>query len=284
MAKIGLVLEGGGMRGAYTAGCLAWFIENGYEFDVVVGISSGALYGSMFALGKRDTLEIASTDKASHWRNSGLGSILFEGQVVGYDYMFDTILNEVDFPLDKIKDVRCEYYAGVYDLSQQDTIWIDKNHIDPQGKFIKAACTLPIMGRAVRINGKKYMDGGITTMIPVTQSIEHGCDYHVVVSTKPESYVRKPQKRITYWAMRLIYRKYPKLIESFEARTEKYYEERALIDSLIAEKKAVNLFPSIELGVNRFGGTKEQHRTLFELAYKDCESRRETIDAIYHSK
>ncbi len=197
--------------------------------------------------------------------------------------MFDTILNEVDFPLDKIKDVRCEYYAGVYDLSQQDTIWIDKNHIDPQGKFIKAACTLPIMGRAVRINGKKYMDGGITTMIPVSRSIEYGCTKHMIITTKSKDYVRKPQGFFMRLLLNTVYRKYPKLIQDFENRVNVYYDERKQIDELVAAGDAVYMYPSKELGVSRYSGTKEQFTELFEIAQADCEARRDEIEKLYHS-
>lgn len=279
--KISLVLEGGGMRGAYTAGCLSWLLDNKYEFDLVIGISSGSLYGSIFAMGYKETLHMLAIERSLDKENSGLCSVLREGQVVGYDYMFGTILKEVPYSVAKLREFKGEYYAGVYDLEKQDTIWISKDEMDDDALFIKAACTLPIMGRMVKIDGRKYMDGGITTMIPVEKSIELGATRHVVVSTKSANFVRKPQKRITYWAMRLVYRKFPKLIESFEARTEKYYEERELIDSLVAEKKAVNLFPSKELGVSRLGGTKEQYEELFALAYSDCEARKDDLDALF---
>ncbi|HZJ87019.1 MAG TPA: patatin family protein [Erysipelothrix sp.] len=283
MKKLGLVLEGGGMRGAYTAGCLAWMLENGYKADVVVGISSGSLYGAMYALNIPETMKKISIEKAASPRNSGILPIFLEGQVVGYNYMFDTVFDEVQMPMDKISDFEGEFFAGVYDLEAQDTIWISKDEMDDRGRYIKAACTLPVMGRAVKIDGKKYMDGGITTMIPLEKSIAEGCDAHIVVSTKSAEFVRKPQKRITYRFMRWFYRRYPKLIESFEARTEKYYEERELIESLEAKEKAINLYPSKEVGVGRFGGSLEQYQELWDLAFKDCEARRDEIDKIYHS-
>ena len=83
MKKLGLVLEGGGMRGAYTAGCLAWMLENGYKADVVVGISSGSLYGAMYALNIPETMKKISIEKAASPRNSGILPIFLEGQVVG---------------------------------------------------------------------------------------------------------------------------------------------------------------------------------------------------------
>src|SRR5690554_1139764 len=281
--KIGLVLEGGGMRGAYTAGVMSWLVENEFDFDVTLGISSGALYGAMYALRlDKKTMHLASTEKAAHFRNSGLGALLFEGQIIGYNHMFDTIFEEVGLPIWDIDKIKGEYYAGVYDLQAQDIIWIPNTEMKPYGReYIKAACTLPVMGRAVKIEGKKYMDGGITTMIPVEKSMDLGCEYHLVVSTKSPTFIRKPQKRLTYRAMRLIYRKYPRLIESFEARTEKYYQEVELIDQLVDQKKAVKINPSVEMGVDRFGGTLEQYEALFKLAYEDCESKRSDIISLF---
>ena len=279
--KIGLVLEGGGMRGAYTAGVMSWFIENGYDFDLVAGISSGSVYGAMYSLRKPEALYVTSTEKAAHPRNSGLSAILHDGQVVGYDYMFDVSFKEVDFPIEDLHTIDHEYYAGVYDLEAQETIWVSKDDMDPEGRFIKAACTLPVMGRIVKINGKKYMDGGITTMIPIEFSMDKGCDYHVVVSTKADTFVRKPQKRITYWVMRWIYRKYPKMIESFEARTERYYEELDIVHGLIEKGNALKINPSVEMGVGRFGGNLEQYKALFALAYKDCEAKKDALDALF---
>ncbi len=283
MAKIGLVLEGGGMRGAYTAGVMSWLIENNFEFDVTLGISSGALYGVMFALGiDKETFYNVSTKEAAHWRNSGLGAILFERQIIGYDYMFDTIFSKVGIPVNDIDKIKGEYFAGVYDMDAQDTVWKSKHELPPYGReYIKAACTLPVMGRSVKIEGKTYMDGGITTMIPLEESINQGCEYHVVVSTKSPDFVRKPQKSLTYKVMRIIYRKFPKLIESFEGRTQRYYEEVKMVDQLVQDHKAVKINPSVEMGVGRFGGNIEQYDALFKLAYEDCESKRNDLESLF---
>ena len=50
MSKTGLVLEGGGMRGAYTAGVLSWLIDQGIEMDYGVGISAGAMNLCSYAM------------------------------------------------------------------------------------------------------------------------------------------------------------------------------------------------------------------------------------------
>ncbi len=282
--RIGLVLEGGGMRGAYTAGVLAWFLDNDFEFDYIVGISSGALYGTMFALNKKETLKKASIDYATDKKNVGFRSLLTEGTLVAYDYMFDTLSEQVDYPLEKLDQVKADIDVGVYDYEQQKTVWVDAKEVAKRPDYVKAACTLPVFGKPVKIEGTAYMDGGITTMIPVEKSLEKGCDKHVIVTTKSQNYVRKPQGFLEKHFLRLKYRKKPKLVQAFEERRDVYYEERALIDDLVAKEKAVYLYPSEELGVGRFSGTYEQFDALFELAYRDCEARKEELLKLYQSE
>lgn len=282
--KIGLVLEGGGMRGAYTAGVLAWFLDNDFKFDYIVGISSGALYGSMFAMGKKETLKDASIYYATDKKNVGLRSLFTEGTLVAYDYMFDTLSTKLDYPLEEMDQIDMDMDVGVYDYDKQETVWVDQKAVAKYPDYIKAACTLPIFGKPVTIEGVPYMDGGITTMIPVTKSLEKGCDKHVIVTTKSQNYVRKPQGFLEKHFLRLRYRNKPALVEAFENRRDVYYEERDLINSLVTEKKAVYLYPSEELGVGRFSGTHEQFQALFDLAYKDCEARKEALYKLYQSE
>lgn len=277
MEKIGLVLEGGGLRGAYTAGVLAWFIDNDVHFDYVVGISSGALYGSMYAMGKKESMKKTALEVSTHWRNIGLGPLFFERTFIGYNYLFDTLQNGLDYPIKQMNEVETEVEIGVYDIEAEKTIWVNQDGIAKNPDFVKAACTLPIVGRSVLINGKKYMDGGVTTMIPLHKSIEKGCTKHVVVTTKSADFVREDQGFLQKHALRFLYRKSPRLIEDFEARKEVYYQERAKIDELVDKRQAVYLYPSKELGVSRFGGDKEKFVNLYNLAYADCEQRKESL-------
>lgn len=277
MEKKGLVLEGGGMRGAYTAGVLAWFLDHDIEFDYIVGISSGALYGTMYAMNKKEAMRETSTDIATRPKNTGLGALLNEGTLVGYDYMFATAKEELDYPLDQMDTVKSKVEIGVYDMENEETIWVDQHEIADNPDFVKAACTLPIVGRSVKINGKKYMDGGVTTMIPLEKSIEENCTKHVVVTTKSQDFVRKEQNFFQKWLLRFVYRKSPQLVKDFESRRDVYYEERAHIDRLVDEGKAMYMYPSQELGVSRFGGDREKFLNLYNLAYEDCERRKEEL-------
>lgn len=283
MNKLGLVLEGGGMRGAYTAGVLNWFLKHEIKFDYVVGISSGALYGSMFTLDKPETLKKSSVDLATDKGNVGWRPLFKEGTIVGYDHMFETVSKQLDYPLEEIDQISETLEIGVYDIAGEKTIWVNQDEIAKHPEFVKAACTLPVFGKAVNIEGKKYMDGGITTMIPLEKSVEHGCTHHIVVTTKSSDYVRKEQKFLEKHFLRFFYRKSPQLVKDFEQRRRVYYEERALIDEFVAKEKAIYLYPTEEVGVSRFGGDLEKFQALYNLAWKDCEANKENLLSFYHN-
>ena len=284
MGKIGLVLEGGGMRGAYTAGVLDWLIEHEMMFDYVVGISSGALYSGMYVLQKRDALYEAAVNIAADKRNVGWQAIKSEKTIVGYDFLYHAITETLDYSTDDLATVAIKNDIGVYDIEAQKTIWVDQKQVAKNPKFIQAACTLPIFGRKVRIDGRDYMDGGVTTMIPIAQSVAEGCSKHLVVTTKSMDFVRKPQGFLQRNLLRFLYRKYPKLVEDFENRTDVYYQERAEIEALVDEKKAMYLHPSREVGVSRFGGSQEQFDDLFKMAHADCDLIHDELLAFFQSE
>ena len=127
------------------------------------------------------------------------------------------------------------------------------------------------------------MDGGVTTMIPVDQSIAKGCEKHFIVTTKSADFVRKPQGFLQRNLLRFLYRKHPKLVQDFESRTDVYYEERAVIDELVESKKAMTVHPSREVGVSRFGGSKEQFDELFKMAHADCDAIHDDLLAFFQS-
>lgn len=283
MGKIGLVLEGGGMRGAYTAGVLDWLIEHDMMFDYVVGISSGALYAGMYVVKQREALYKASVQVAADKRNVGLQAIKNEKTIVGYEFLYKTITEDLDYPISELGNQGIECDIGVYDIDAEETVWIDQHQVAKEPRFIQAACTLPIVGSKVTINGRDYMDGGITTMIPVDKSIAKGCEKHFVITTKSADFVRKPQGFFQKHLLRFVYRKHPKLIADFEDRTEVYYQERDTIKQLVDEKKAMTLHPSKEVGVSRFGGSQEQFQELFDMAHADCDAIHDELLEFFQS-
>lgn len=273
-----LVLEGGGLRGAYTAGVLAWFLDNQIKIDYIVGISSGAQYLCNYLIGDAKELKEVSVKWAGAYFEKGLKPLLREGNLVGYDKLFDEVLLKIA-PLDLavLKAAKIKGEFAVYDLAAGTTTWIKAQDLDPELRLLKAACTLPGFSKAVDYQGAKLIDGGVTTMIPIDQSLKNGIDKHIVISTKTNDYVRKPISKMTRLILWVFYHKYPKLRADLKLRAPRYYQEKAQVDALVNQGLALKINPSYDTGISRFGGDLEKLEELFNLGYQDAEHLRKEI-------
>ncbi len=282
--KTSLVLEGGGMRGAYTAGCLAWLIDNNISFDTAFGISTGAVHLCSFLCGSTDYLYTLSTDLIADKLIVGIKPLLREGCIVGYGYLFDHILPEIKhFDIDKAKASKTNAYFGVYDIDK-GTTYIDIKDLDPKMDLLKASCTLPVIGKAVKYEGKRYLDGGITKMIPIEAAIDKGADNYLVITTKPKDFVRKPATALEKILMRLIYLRHPNISKDYAVRHINYQKQIDIINDLVKKDKAVYIYPSKTIPVKRMSGDKADLRTLYDLGYKDMEANKEVLLAKFSHK
>ena len=285
MVKKGLVIEGGGLRGAYTAGALTWLLDNDIKFDYGVGISIGALYLSAYMSQNKSLLKEYSINLAGRKDNVGLKPLIKEKTLVGYNNLFRQVVeNPYHIDIDVLNANPVHSEIGVYDLNLCETVWISNDQIDAKSLFIKAACTLPMFGHKVNVNGIDYLDGGITTMIPVDRSIKCGNKYHFVITTKPKDYVRKPYGKLVLWLFKIVYRKYPKLAKDIALRYKVYYDELNKINELVRKGEAIHVYPSGENGVTRFGGSVGQLQELFDLGYSDMENKKAEIIAFMNKE
>jgi len=278
MGKLGLVLEGGGMRGAYTAGCLAWMIENGIVTDYGIGISMGALHLCTYFLQDTQMLHKTSVDYMSNKNIIGIRPLLREGRYVGYDYTFEELLKkDLHYDVTPLREKKIDLEMGLYDMEECKTVFFNSQNLDDDLQMIKAACVLPIAGHIQTFKGRQYLDGGITVMIPIERAIEQGCDRNIVIVTKPEGYVRKAAGAFMRWFMKFNYPKHPKMVHDYTHRHENYNRQMGIIADEVSKGKAVLIRPSQTIDVKRFSGDPENLQRLYELGLHDMESRKEEI-------
>ncbi len=278
--KVSLVLEGGGMRGAYTAGCLAWLIDNNIEFDAHYGISTGALHMCSYLLKNKEYLHELSTKYIADKSAIGFRSLFREGRIVSYDHLFNVVLEKkVGYDFKAVSEIKKNAKVGLYDMDLGKTVYYP---IEEVGKDeLKAACSLPIIGKVVESKGRKFLDGGITEMIPITPSIYDANDRHLVITTKPGDYVRKPAKKIVVDYMRLCYPECPEISDDYNIRHLNYVKQINLIKELVDRKDAVYMYPSETVKVSRLSGNPETLNRLYELGYSDMEKKKEEINALF---
>lgn len=278
MERIGLVLEGGGVRGAYTAGCLEWLYDNNIHFDYSVGISSGAVYLSCFLMGQPQIAKNMSTQYACDPNMTGFGALRHCGYYVDYEMIFTKYLRGVEhMSCQPLIDANPDMEVGAYDLDLGRTVWFRPKEMDPDLELLRGTCALPVASAIVNFRGCKLLDGGITKMIPIERAIEQGCTKAMVITTKPADFVRKPASKFIRFLMKRIYKDYPQVEKDYQVRHINYYKQINLIKDMVNEKKALLMYPSETVKVNRFKGDHEKTLQLYNVGYNDMEKRKDEI-------
>lgn len=278
MEKIGLVLEGGGVRGAYTAGALSWLKDNSISFDYSVGISSGAVYLTCFLADNMQAARMMSTKYAAGPECVGYQAFLKEGHYVAYKYIFDKCLKEKEhLTMAPIREKKPEMEVGAYDLGEGKTCWFGPEDLDDDLVLLRGTCALPLASAVVEYKGRRLLDGGITKMVPIERAQEKGCTKFMVITTKPRDYVRKPAAPIVEFLMGIVYKECPQAAKDYHVRHLNYNHQMDIVRSLADENKAILCCPSRTIKVSRWKGDEEKCKELYQLGYDDMEARREEI-------
>lgn len=273
--KIALVLEGGGLRGAYTAGAISWLNKNNIEISSAYGISTGAWHLCGYLHNNPELEKELSTKYISDKKYMGIKSF-FKGEgVFSFKSLLKDLTDKTSFNLDSIKDTNVNAFIGLYNLSKGKTLYYSVKDINMN--HMVAACSLPLLSRVVKIDGEEFLDGGITKMIPIEKAVEDNNDAFIVITTKPGNFIRKPSNKFVVWLMKLVYHKCKSIGNDYEVRDRNYYDQISLIKKLEGENKAVYRFPSKPSNVTRLKGSEEELIDLYNLGYSDMESIKDKI-------
>ncbi len=275
--KIGLVVEGGGMKCAYSAGVLDRFIDDGITFDYVIGVSAGSANAVSYMAHQRARTLRFYADHIHEPGYFGIGSWLKTGNLFGLQYIYGDLTNEGGGdPLDyeAFMENPAEFEAVATDALTGKPRYFGKDYIKPTDyRVIMASCALPAACKPVSLDGGLYYDGGVSDSIPVARALAKGCDKLVVALTKNRDYVKKPE------GMRFLYsalcRKYPKTIEALDNRHVMYRACQKLTYDLEAEGTAFVFAPSEHFSIGTFTMDEDDNRNLYEMGIRDYDARRE---------
>ncbi|NLW78247.1 MAG: patatin family protein [Ruminococcaceae bacterium] len=255
--KIGIVCEGGGMRGVFTAGVLQAFMESGFMADELVGVSAGASNGVSYVSGQQGRGYRTNVDYAGDKRYASFQSFRQTGSFFGMDFIFGEIPDTLDpFNFETFAASPCDFYAGATDMETGQAVFFGKDDVQPGLHVIRASCSMPLLSPIVEYNGRKYLDGGISAPIPIDKALNDGCDKLLVVLTRERGYRKKPQRIQLLYHNK--YHQYPNFVRTMNLRHLVYNHTLERLARLETSGRAIIIAPPQPLPVDRMGKDRDK--------------------------
>ncbi len=273
--KIGLVLEGGAMRGMYTAGVLDVLMENNIEADNIIGVSAGVLFGVNY-LSKQKGRAIRYNKKfIKDKRYMGMYPLLKTGNIVDKDFTFYEIPYKLDvFDDETFKSSKAEFYATVTNVETGEAEYLKLDSVLEQMEILRATSAMPYVSNFVEYKGKMYLDGAIADSIPVDKCKEMGCDKIIVVLTRTIDY-RKSDAESKFASMK--YNEHPNLVKAIEKRHEMYNNTVEKIIDLENKKEIFVIRPSRNLHIKRIEKDVDKLQEMYDLGVEDTQNKMEEL-------
>ena len=259
----GLVLEGGAMRGLFTAGVIDVLMENGIEFPAFVGVSAGAAFGCNYKSRQIGRALRYNKRFCRDPRYCSFRSLFKTGDVFGAQFCYHEVPNTLDtFDVKAFDENPMALYLVASDVETGTPFYKKIDHADDTAyEWIRASASMPIVSRVVELDGKKFLDGGVTDSIPLA-FMERQYDRNVVVLTRPRDYQKQPASKL--WLYRLTLRKYPNMLRAVRERHLMYNEQRAHVFAQEKAGKAFVICPDKPLEVGRMEHDPEQLQKAYD--------------------
>lgn len=269
---LGLVLEGGGMRGLFTAGVLDELMEQGldYSFQGAVGVSAGACFGVNMKSGQQGRALRYNIKMCGNPNYISVRSLLTTGNLINADFCYHVVPTQIDvFDGEAFARHPMKFHLVCTDCLTGQPIYHEIDHVDYDVlEWIRASASLPMVSRPVALDGHTMLDGGISDSIPLRYFQQQGYDRNIVILTQPLGYRKKPYGAL--WLTKLLLRRYPKVVECMKHRHEMY---NAQLDYVMEQAKAGNtliIAPPETLPIGRVEQKPEKLRLITRLGREAC--------------
>ena len=262
--KKGLILEGGAMRGMFTAGVLDVMMENGIEFDGAIGVSAGAAFGCNYKSKQIGRTLRYNVRFCKDPRYCGIRSLIKTGNLYNRDFCYKEVPLKYDiFDFETYKNNPMEFYVVCTDINTGKPVYKKCDDFDNENfEWIRASASMPIVSTVVEIDGYSLLDGGISDSIPIRYFESIGYDRNIVILTQPRGY-RKNKIRLLP-AIKAVTRKYPMVSKALENRHNDYNNSVDYIYQKEKEGKLLVIAPYEKLQAGKI----EHNPTKLERAYE----------------
>jgi len=271
--KKGLIMEGGAMRGLFTAGVTDVLMENNIEFDGAIGVSAGAAFGCNVKSKQIGRALRYNVKYCKDKRYCSLYSLLTTGNLFGAEFCYHTLPDKLDvFDKETFYSNPMEFFVVCTNVLTGEPVYkkIEKEDEDMFGEWARASASLPFISKIVEIGGLKLLDGGISDSIPVRFMENIGYDRNVVILTRPKEYVKKQSSSIKL--IKILLRNYPNLVRALEKRADMYNQTIEYICDKEEKGQIFVIRPNDNLPIERLESDPEKLNLVYNIGRKDMES------------
>lgn len=268
--KTGLVLEGGAMRGLFTAGVIDVMMEHGVAFDGLIGVSAGSNFGCNYKSCQPGRVLRYNLQYASDPRYMGLRSLLTTGNLVGAEFAYHTLPLELDvFDSKRFEENPMEFYLVTTDVATAQPVYYRMERVNRDSlEWLRASASMPAVTRPVRVDdGRLMLDGGISDSIPLAYFRSIGYARNVVVLTQPRDYFKKPAPA---WLWRLLLPRHRAIADAMARRHEMYNAQLRLVSEGERAGDTFVIAPESVLPIGRVSTDRARMTEVYEIGRREA--------------
>lgn len=280
--KKGLVLEGGAMRGLFTAGILDVMMEQNIPVDGIIGVSAGAAFGCNYKSNQPGRVIRYNTQYCNDPRYCSVRSLIKTGDLFGSEFCYHVIPEELDvFDANTYENSPIEFFVVCTDVITGNPVYhLCENNVQEDLEWMRASASMPLASRIVEIGEEKLLDGGVADSIPLAYFESIGYEKNIVILTQPAGYMKKKNKALPL--MRKALKDYPQFLETAANRHEVYNESTAYVEQQEKKGAAYVIRPAEPLPIGRVEHDPEKLRKVYEIGRETGEARLQEIKAFWN--
>ena len=282
--KTGLVLEGGAMRGMFTAGVLDVLMEHGLTTDGTIGVSAGAVFGCNFKSHQIGRVIRYNTEYCNDKRYASFKNLVKTGNLYSEQFCYHEVPEKLDpFNEAAFAASPMDFFVVCTDVKTGEPIYHKCRKGDAEDVlWMEASASMPLAAKIVKIGHYGLLDGGVADSIPVRFFESIGYKRNLIILTQPKGYIKKKNKFLP--AIRAKYFRYPAFVEAVADRHERYNETLSYISMLEQAGKDYVIRPPIPLEIGAMERDPAQLRRVYEtgraVAQIQVEKIRDFLNAV----
>ena len=271
MSRKALALEGGSLRCLFTCGATDLMMDNGLQWDGIIGVSAGALTGVNIVSGQRGRTAQVNLGYVNDPRYMGFRSLIKNRSIFIFDFLFGE-LSDTLLPLDRETFINSEikYTAVATSCIDGRVRYYEKSEIPDIYPAIRASASLPLLSPMVTVEGEPCLDGGLSVSVPYQRPLDEGYDKVVVITTREHGYRKEPVSRAMARVYARAYRKYPELVRAILNVPRHYNAEMDEIDRLEAQGRIFVIRPREPVTVSRTEKNVAKLQDLYDRGQEAC--------------